>query len=148
VPGRRKPEASFTLIELLVVVVVLAVLAAVVLPKLYHQRIRAQESALKNDLKIVRVAVCRFYSDTSLYPDKLGDLTASKAPTGGFDRLGLLQMLNKKEWQGPYLVTVPKDPVSGKELDYYTVLKNGHVVGEVRSSARGTSHDGTPYERW
>ena len=52
-PRRRN---GFTLVELLVVIVVLAVLAAIVLPKFMDSSTRSKESSLKSDLKLMRNA--------------------------------------------------------------------------------------------
>jgi len=146
--GRKKPEAAFTLVELLVVIVILAVLTAVVMPKFVNQGVRTKEAALKSDLRLVRTAVYRFYSDTSLYPDSLETLAVSEAPAEGLDKYGMGREINKLEWQGPYLESIPTDPVSGGDFLYFYKASDGRLVGEVRSSAQGNGSDGTPYIKW
>ena len=78
--NRKTGPLGFTLVELLVVVVVLAVLAAIVLPKFMDSSTRSKESALKTDLKLMRNAVNLFFTDTGAYPATLADLAATSAP--------------------------------------------------------------------
>ena len=75
--ARRRNKLGFTLVELLVVIVVLAVLAAIVLPKFMNSSVRSKESALKSDLKLMRNAVSLFQADTGKYPSTLADLARS-----------------------------------------------------------------------
>jgi type II secretion system protein G len=60
---------AFTLLELLVVVAVLGVLVAIMLPNLVGVRARARDSALKNDLHQLKVALRMYYNDHQSYPD-------------------------------------------------------------------------------
>ncbi len=70
---KRDKKCGFTLVELLVVIVVLAVLAAIVLPKFMNSSTRSRESALKSDLKLLRLiqAHIQKLSMTSLRPARL-----------------------------------------------------------------------------
>lgn len=72
---------AFTLIELLVVISVLGVLVAVLLPNLIGVRARARDSALKNDLRQLKVALRTYYNDFQAYPadDDLGNIVACGA---------------------------------------------------------------------
>lgn len=63
---------AFTLIELLVVISVLGVLVAVLLPNLIGIRARARDSAVKNDLRQLKVAMRTYYNDFQIYPDDDG----------------------------------------------------------------------------
>lgn len=69
---------AFTLIELLVVISVLGVLVAVILPNLIGVRARARDSARKNDLRQLKVAVRMYYNDYQTYPpdDDNGNIVA------------------------------------------------------------------------
>lgn len=69
---------AFTLIELLVVISVLGVLVAVLLPNLMGVRARARDSARKNDLRQLKVALRTYYNDFQVYPadDDLGNIVA------------------------------------------------------------------------
>lgn len=64
---------AFTLIELLVVIAVLGVLIAVILPNLIGVRARARDSARKNDLRQLKIAMRMYYNDHQLYPEDDGN---------------------------------------------------------------------------
>jgi len=141
----RRSRKGFTLVELLVVIVVLAVLAAIVLPKFVGAGTRSKESALKSDLKLFRNAVTLFYTDTAAYPASLADLAATSAPASGLDAAGNAKSITAGDWHGPYVESVPNDPVSGAAFNYSDTSPN---VGKVTSSASGNGLDGTAYSGW
>lgn len=67
--NRLKNQKGFTLVELLVVVIILAVLAAIVIPQLRTSSQDAKVSALDSDLSTVRSAVELYYHQhSSAYP--------------------------------------------------------------------------------
>ncbi len=140
--GRRR---GFTLVELLVVIVVLAVLAAIVLPKFMDSSTRSRESALMSDLKLLRNAVATFQTDTGTYPATMAGLAATSAPATGLDKAGVAANITATDWHGPYVQSVPNDPVSGNAFTYATASPN---VGKVTSSATGNGLDGTAYSGW
>lgn len=150
--SRFAKRSAFTLIELLVVMVVLAVLAAIVIPRFYDQTRRAKESSMRIDLKHVRDAMSRMQIDTGLAPIALSDLTASTAPTQGYDpKAGLgntwpTTALDASTWHGPYLTELPKDPVSGNDFTYDPVTPT--CAFAACSSASGNGTDGTAYNTW
>ena len=137
----KRKMRGFTLVELLVVVVVLAVLAAIVLPKFMDSGKRSKESALRSDLKLVRNAISLFRNDTGVYPLTLDDLVATAAPAKGSDGTADVA-LTASTWHGPYIQSVPTDSVSGAA---YTYTKTS---GTVVSSASGNGMDGTAYSTW
>jgi general secretion pathway protein G len=144
----RRVRRGFTLVELLVVIVVLAVLAAIVLPKFLGAGQRSKEAALKSDLKILRNAISLFLTDTSAYPAALADLASTSAPASGLDSAGAAKTIAAADWNGPYIEELPNDPISSAAFTYYTSTAGGHKVGEVRSSASGNGLDGTAYSGW
>ncbi|HLK59048.1 MAG TPA: prepilin-type N-terminal cleavage/methylation domain-containing protein [Chthonomonadaceae bacterium] len=136
---RRGRSGAFTLIEILVVIVILAILAAIALPKFMDSNRRSKESALKANLALVRSAVLSFTSDTGYAPKQLSDLTASSAPSQGYDTSGNLQSIASTNWHGPYMAgNLPNDPVSGSALTYSTASGS---VGQVASSAPAGTTD-------
>ena len=67
--NRLKNQKGFTLVELLVVVIILAVLAAVVIPQLRSSSQDAKLSALDSDLSTSRSAIELYYHQhNSVYP--------------------------------------------------------------------------------
>ncbi|MHB9036217.1 MAG: type II secretion system protein [Armatimonadota bacterium] len=115
----RQGRRGFTLVELLVVVVVLAVLAAIVLPKFMDSGKRSKESAQKSDLKIIQNAVQLFYTDTSNYPATLDDLTQADGTTVKvFNGTADVALATASDYHGPYLQEVPNDPVKNVAFTY------------------------------
>lgn len=141
----RRSRRGFTLVELLVISVVLAVLAAVVLPRFVCASARSREAALRSDLQLVRNAVSLFRDDTGAYPRSLAALSATAAPTAGLDADGTRKTIAVADWRGPYLESVPSDPISGKAFRYSTADGS---VGTVTSSASGTALNGSAYNSW
>ena len=129
----RKRRSGFTLVELLVVIVVLAVLAAIVLPKFMDSSQRSKEASLKTDLKLVRNAVGAFQADIGKYPNSLADLVKTDKSEV---KDATNNVVNAVDWHGPYLEALPKDPISGGDFNYAA------ATGKVTSSADGKALDG------
>ena len=51
---RKVWNKGFTLVELLIVIIIIAVLAAIAIPKFANSSLRSKESALRSNLKISR----------------------------------------------------------------------------------------------
>lgn len=139
--GRRPCRLGFTIIELLVLVVALAVLAAILIPKFTDSDRHSKEAMLKNDLRILRNAICLFQADTGLNPLKLEDLCATTAPAKGSNG-AKDTALPASHWHGPYVAEIPNDPISESAFTYTK------STGKVRSSATGEALDGTAYNTW
>lgn len=90
--GRSRRSAAFTLIELLLVLVILAILAAVVVPKFTARSEQAKESAAKTDIANMETALDAFEIDTGRYPSSDEGLAAL-----------VNQPNNANGWKGPYL---------------------------------------------
>ena len=144
--ARRKRNKGFTLVELLVVIVVLAVLAAIVLPKFMNSSKRSKESALRSDLKLLRNAVDLFRTDTGLYPKTMADLAATAKPDKGLNADATESTINAADWHGPYLQEVPDDPITGAADWTYSVTSG--TVGEIHSSTAEKAMDATDYKTW
>ena len=140
--GRR--AGGFTLVELLIVIIIIAVLAAIAIPKFANSSQRAKESSLRHDLQILREAVQRCKSDTGLYPVQLSDLTLTAAPAKGLDQSGATVSMDAPSFHGPYMDSVDNDPISGTSFTY----AGASNPGDVRSSASGSGLDGTLYSTW
>jgi len=91
---------GFTLIELLLVLVILAVLAAVVVPKFTGRREQANQAAAKAQISNLQVALDGFEIDVGRYP------TSEEGLQGLMDEPTAV-----KNWKGPYLPkAVGNDP--------------------------------------
>lgn len=146
---RHQARKGFTLIEVLIVIVVVAVLAAIVVPRLLGAGREAKEAALRAQLQHLRKAIGLFESHYGGQPHALSDLMADKVPghCHAASDGSKIDIDSDTEWLGPYLTTpdgqLPVDPITG-QADW-TYSKN---TGEVRSRASGTALDGTPYSEF
>lgn len=135
----NRKSRAFSLVELLIVIIIIAVLAAVAIPRFANSTTRSKESALRANLKLFRNAVELFKADTGVYPAQLSDLVAASAPASGLDAAGSSVSIIAADWKGPYLNSLENDPISGAAFTYSTTSP---TVGKVTSSA------GAPYNGW
>jgi general secretion pathway protein G len=97
---------GFTLIELLVVMVILAMLAAIVGPKLFTKVGKGKQSAAKTQIEMLGQALDSYRLDTGHYPTTSEGLNALETNSGATG------------WDGPYLKkAIPNDPW-GKPYQY------------------------------
>lgn len=96
----KRLRGAFTLIELLLVMVILAILAAVVVPKFTKRSEQARIVAARTDIANLEMVLDAFEVDTGRYPSDSEGLQAL-----------VEQPSNIKDWRGPYLKRgVPTDP--------------------------------------
>jgi general secretion pathway protein G len=96
-------RVGFSLIELLLVLVILAILAAVVVPKFTGRSDDARIAAAKTDVSQMETAIDMFEQDAGRFPSQTEGLTVLTKSQG----LGA----DVKAWKGPYLKReVPTDP--------------------------------------
>ena len=98
--GRRHRRDGFTLVEMLLVLVILAALAAVVVPKFAGRSKQAKVTAAQSQITNFETALDAFEVDNGYYPE-------------GED--GLLWLIEQPsdsdDWRGPYLKKdIPLDP--------------------------------------
>ena len=96
-----KSRAGFTLIELMVVMIILGLLAALVVPKMFGKLGKAKTNAAYVQIELLGTALDSFRLDTGRYPTTAEGLEALISQTSGVD-----------EWNGPYLkkIEIPLDP--------------------------------------
>lgn len=124
---RKGGPSGFSLVELLIVVSVLAILAALVIPKYTDASVSAQSAATMDQLRSMRVALERYKLDHGdTYPD-IGDLWS--ALTGKTDRDGTP---NAAGDYGPYIKSAPANPYTNSTT--------------VTAFGAGTSADGWEYD--
>jgi general secretion pathway protein G len=121
--SRRK---GFTLVELLVVMAILAMLAALVGPKLFPKLGKGKQSAAKTQIELLGQALDQLKLDTGRYPTTQEGLNALMINPG------------MDNWEGPYLKkSLPSDPW-GKPYIY----QSPGTHGEYDLSSLGK--DGNP----
>ena len=124
----RTPRRGFTLIEMLVVMATLGLLLAIAAPRYVEHIDRARDSVLKQNLRSLRDAIDKFYSDRARYPSGLDELVQQR-----------------------YLREVPLDPVTDRRDSWKLVPPSGQAasaVMDVQSGATGVAMDGSAYAGW
>ena len=141
-----KRRSGFTLIEVLIVIVVIAILAAIVVPRLLGAGREAREASLRAHLQEVRNAIGLFQAQCGDYPAALTDIMATTAPATGGNGI----TINAADFRGPYLTTadgeLPNNPISGDNVvgtDWTYTATTGAVAAKA-----GTAVDGTNYSNW
>ncbi len=140
-----RSRAGFTLIEMLIVIVVIAILALIVIPRLMGAGRKAKEAALRGDLHQIRNAIQQFEADCGDYPSAISQLmTQPAAGTTGGQGIAL----DLTGWQGPYLRTpddnMPKDPFTDSSTTWSYTASTGHV----QSGSTLTAINGEAYTTW
>jgi general secretion pathway protein G len=95
----RSRRTAFSLIELLLVLVILAVLAAVVVPKFTNRTEQARITAAKTDISMYSTALDAFEIDNGRFPSGDEGLDALARNPG-----------NLTTWKNPYVGQVKNDP--------------------------------------
>ena len=110
----RSSRRGFTLVEMLLVLVILATLAAVVVPKFAGRAKQAKVTAAISQIANLEIALDSFEVDNAYYP-KGGD---------GLKEL-IDQPSNTPDWQGPYMQkSIPLDPWRNEYVYVYPGKKN------------------------
>ena len=147
-------QHGFTLVELLIVVIILAILAAIVVPQFSSSTKDAQEAALDTTLAEMRNAIELYYHQhNSTYPAANGDGTNLAGTAAAFtsqltkfsDAVG--NVADKKDSTfkyGPYLKkqTLPANPVDNSSA---LAINAGATEGDI--TATGTDAGGWWFDK-
>lgn len=120
-----RPRRGFTLIEMLVVLSIVALLLTLATPRYFGSLEKSREVALRENLRVMRVTIDKFYGDKGRYPDALQELV-----------------------EAGYLREVPMDPVTESVSSWVAVPRkqsDQQGVADVRSGAPGQSRDGIAF---
>lgn len=99
-PNRHRRTDAFSLVEMMVVVVIIAVLAATIIPQFRGTTSDAKVSMAKSNIAEMESALERFYIHLDRYPTTEEGLSVlSEAPAEGADK-----------WRGPYVKKLREDP--------------------------------------
>jgi general secretion pathway protein G len=115
------------LIELLVVMTIVALLVTIALPRYFGHVERSKEAVLKENLKVMRITIDKFYADRGRYPDGLDELVTLR-----------------------YLRAIPTDPMTETATSWMTVPTSegdGRGISDVRSGAQGHTSDGLAFDQ-
>jgi general secretion pathway protein G len=95
----QRNKKGFTLIEILVVMVMIAMLAALVAPRLFPKLGKGKQSTAKAQIELLGQALDQFRLDVGRYPTTQESLNV------------LVTNNNIENWDGPYLKKgLPSDP--------------------------------------
>ena len=133
--------AGFTFIEIMVVVAILAILAALVVPRIMGRTDDAKRTAAKVQIRNIEGALQLYKLDNGVYPTTEQGLKALiEKPTAGvipkkWKIGGYLQKLPEDPWQNPYKYLSPsqKRTPAGIPLGDYELMSlgtDGEVGGE------------------
>ena len=119
----RTRRRGFTLIELMVVVLILAVLAALVVPRIVGSGEQAKVGAAKSDLATIKSLLDQFHLDNGRYPtteEGLAVLSARSAPSGLESTFKTLSSkdITSDPWGHPYVYDL-------QSSEQYTVTSYG-----------------------
>jgi general secretion pathway protein G len=116
---------GFTLIELIVVLAIVSALIAIVWPRYIGQLDGSRDVILRENLRLARHAIDKFYEDNNRFPDSLQELVDRR-----------------------YIRALPVDPVTDRS-DTWILLppppNEKGQVGDLKSGATGTSRWGIAY---
>lgn len=126
---RLRRPSGFTFIELLVVLAVLSLLASIVASVSMAKIRQSKESALKEDLHLLRKALDDYDADQGKYPVKLEDLVDKH-----------------------YLRLIPRDPMTESDTTWQLVLstdptQKGGIV-DIHSGSQDKSSEDETYADW
>ncbi len=118
-----KVQQGFTLLELLVVLMIIALLAGFVGPKLFSNVDQAKEKTAMRQMHAFGDALTQYRLDTGSYPSEQQGLTVLVEKPS-----------NVSNWNGPYLAQqIPQDPW-GHEYQWHNPARDAQRVYEVEIS--------------
>lgn len=136
---RKTGSRGFTLVEVMVVVVILAVLAALVVPRVVGRTDEARVVAAKQDIASIMQSLKLYRIDNSRYPTNDQGLEALVTrPSSGpqpTNWKSYLDKLPKDPWGRPYLYLSPG--VHG-EIDVFSLGADGQPGGSGADSDVGS----------
>lgn len=129
----RKSQYGFTLIEIMVVVVILAVLGALVVPKILENVDKARVTRAQSDVRAIQTALDLYRLDNFKYPTtEQGLLALVKQPVDptitNYRSGGYLPALPKDPWNKPYQYVSPG--ADGRDYEIVSFGRDGKPGGE------------------
>jgi general secretion pathway protein G len=123
---KSQVQRGFTFMELLIVMVIIAILAAVAIPKYLQHLRRAKEVVLQQNLWTMRRAIDFYWQDKEKPPANLQELVSAG-----------------------YMREVPKDPMCSEcqwnEISAPVDEQNTTGISDVKSTAEGVDSNGKAF---
>ncbi len=142
---------GFTLIEIMVVVVILAVLGALVVPKILENVDKARVTRAKSDIQAVETALDLYRLDNFKYPTTEQGLQALvSAPADStitnYRSGGYLKAIPIDPWNNPYQYASPGS--NGRDYEVTSYGRDGKPGGEgYDADISSTTMDQNPAQR-
>jgi general secretion pathway protein G len=129
----RNRQSGFTLIEIMVVVVILAVLGALVVPKILENVDKARVTRAQSDIRAIQTALDTYRLDNFKYPTTEQGLQALvKQPADptitNYRSGGYLGSLPKDPWNTLYIYQSPGP--DGRDYEITSLGRDGKPGGE------------------
>ncbi len=121
---KKRINKGFTLIEILVVVSILAILGALIVPKIMDRPSEAKVVAAKQDINSLVAALKLYKLDNGRYPEQDKGL---QALVGGQGAKSYLERMPKDPWGNEYLYL---NPGLHGEIDVMSYGADGQSGGE------------------
>ncbi len=124
-------NGGFTFIELMVVVAILAILMAIVAPRIMGRTDEAKQTATLVDLRNIELALQLYHLDNGMYPTTDQGLEALVVkPTNGkiplhWKESGYLKKSPVDAWERPFLYLSPGGQTRSGSLREYDLLSYG-----------------------
>ncbi|MFZ1909312.1 MAG: type II secretion system major pseudopilin GspG [Burkholderiales bacterium] len=140
-PTSLRRKRGFTLLEVMVVMVIIAILAALIVPRIISRPDEARVIAAKQDIATLMQALKLYRLDNRRYPTTEQGLQALiTAPTTeplapNWKSGGYIERLPKDPWGNPYLYLNPG--VHG-EIDVFSYGADGQPGGEGNDADIGS----------
>jgi prepilin-type N-terminal cleavage/methylation domain-containing protein len=146
---RKNRRRGFSLIELVIVVVIIGIIAAIAIPRMSRGSAGAADSALAQDLSILRNAIDMYQTEhNGSYPAVIGTVTVSDQLLKYSDITGATVTTSKDTVQGtiygPYLRSIPALPVGPNKGGAGIAAASAAGVGWIYDSTAGTVGPNTP----
>ena len=136
--ARELRRRGFTLVEIMVVVIVLAILAAVVLPNVTGRTDEAKVAKSQADLALFGNLIESFKLDMGRYPTEEEGLEVMRTPPSTEDA---------ERWRGPYSNRpIPKDPWK-REYHYLSPAPDGITEYGIESYGADGEPGGEGFDR-
>jgi general secretion pathway protein G len=138
---RARPQNGFTLIEVMVVAAILAILAALIVPKVIGRPDEARIVAAKQDIATLMQALKLYRLDNNRYPTTEQGLAAlvtapSSAPVpANWKPGGYLERLPRDPWGNPYRYL---NPGLRGDIDVFSFGADGVAGGEALDADIGS----------
>ena len=137
-----KAKDGFTLIELLIVLVIIAILATIIVPRIMFAPHKAKETAAIAQIKNFETALALYKLQNGKYPTTAQGLEALVKKTD-------IPPIPKHFQKGGYLSHIPDDPWGNKYI-YISPFKHGAyaIISYGPTGAPGGKGKDAPIESW